>query len=195
LAKTLERNLASDLPVSWKLLTDRLPKRPISQVGIHKQIGMIKQIVELKPQLEIDPLSDPCVLVGGQIRLGETWLPELLCLFIPIGARCWSHKLSRGEDTIKNRTSGGRLVVAHHIGIIQVISICVVVATSAEWGRRKNCKWIPCLVDLSSTHSPASSQQANSALAIMQSRHLVVEGKRKAIGNIPWRWPVELMRI
>jgi len=76
LAKTLERNLASDLPVSWKLLTDRLPKRPISQVGIHKQIGMIKQIVELKPQLEIDPLSDPCVLVRGQIRLGETWLPE-----------------------------------------------------------------------------------------------------------------------
>jgi hypothetical protein len=85
MAKQLKRDLAPDLPVSWKLLADGSSKRPIRQVWIHKQIWVIEKIEELKPHFEIHPLRDVGVLVSGEIRFGEAWLPELLCFLIAIG--------------------------------------------------------------------------------------------------------------
>ena len=85
-AKSLERDLAPDLPVSRKLLADGSSKRPIRQVWIHKQIWVIEQIEKLKPHFEIHPLCYVGVLVSGEIRLSETWLPELLCLLVAIRA-------------------------------------------------------------------------------------------------------------
>jgi hypothetical protein len=84
LAKSLERDFGPDLPVSRELLADGSSKRPIRQVGIHKQIWMIKEIEKLKPHFEIDPLSYVGILVSGEIRLSEAWLPELLCLLVAI---------------------------------------------------------------------------------------------------------------
>jgi hypothetical protein len=86
MAKQLERDLAPDLPVSWKLLADRPSKRPIRLVWIHKQIWVIKQIEELKPHFEIHPLGYVRVLVRSEIRFGEAWLPELLWLLVAIRA-------------------------------------------------------------------------------------------------------------
>jgi hypothetical protein len=85
-AKSLERDLAPDLPVSWKLLADGSSKRPIRQVWIHKQIWVIEKIEELKPHFEIHPLRYAGVLVSGEIRFGETRLPELLWLLVAIRA-------------------------------------------------------------------------------------------------------------
>lgn len=84
LATSLERNLGSDLPVSWKLLADCFSKRTIRLVWIHKQIWVIEEIEKLKPHLEIHPLRYAGVFVSSEIRLGKARLPELLCLLVAI---------------------------------------------------------------------------------------------------------------
>ena len=80
----LEGDLSSNLPIPWKLLTDRPPERSVSEIRINKEIWMIEEVEKFKPELQVQPFRYVSVFICGEVSFNEGRLPKLLRLLVAI---------------------------------------------------------------------------------------------------------------
>ena len=156
---------------------------------------MIEQIVELKPELKIEPLRDVCVLVDGGVRLHEGRISELVKLLVALGNAGWRSELPRSEDTGSVSTAGRSLSVTGNVWKIKGVSIRIVVAAVPKIGASEDGEGIASLVNACPTESPSSGQLPYWSNTILQAGQLVVEACREAVGSIPRRRCVVLVRV
>ena len=73
----------------------------MSEVGINEKIRMVEKVEEFKPQLQVPSLGYVRVLISGDVRLREAWLPELLSFLVAVRAKRWRRELALGENALE----------------------------------------------------------------------------------------------
>src|SRR5262249_38216770 len=130
---------------------------------------------------------DGRVLEDGHVGLDEMGIPELIDLLVAVRPRRGSGELSRPEDAGEEAVTGP-LPIVGDVGVVEVVAIGVVVAAAGERGAVEDRDGVAGLEDAGAADSPASLQPG-------RAREVVAAAEGEAIGNVPWRRSIELVRV
>lgn len=137
-----ERDSSSDLPEPRLMRGRGEAEVTIREVDV--RIGIIRAIEEVEhfeSELEVDSFRDGRVFVEIDVCLKEVRPAELVRLLIAALPEGWDGKISLGDRSARKPgliVCG--LVIADGIWVIQIFTICVVVAATRRVAHRRICR-------------------------------------------------------
>ena len=166
-SRLLERDLAAYLPPSRQRFARYFTKAPGVQVALDIcEVHVVEDVEKLKPELQIEPLCNMCVLVHRGICLEEAGIAELTGLLVSVRTGCRCRELGFQDATGEIGTPRRQLAITGNVGIIQVVSIGVVIPAVRERGTVENREGISRLVNTRPTESPPSRQLPHCSLTV-----------------------------
>jgi hypothetical protein len=136
-----ERDSPPELPEPRLVRSRGEAEVAIREVDV--RVGIIRAIEEVEhfeSELEVDAFRDGCVFIEINIRLKEVRAPELHRLLIPPLPEGGNGEVALGDRSCQPSLIVRGLMVADSIRVIQILTICVVVAASRRVAHRRICR-------------------------------------------------------
>ena len=127
----LKNDIGANLQKSRSVLTGCPPEVSVRKVGVDVvQVGTVEEVIKLEPKLQLNPLSDGCILQHGGVPLGKARPTELVIGFVALLPEGRVGKVGLGKQSLQVAVTTCAVVIARDVRIIQVVAICVEVAAA-----------------------------------------------------------------